>query len=422
MRFRGSRSIVIAFLLGQLMSAERPHASIQNGVLAREVVRIPVPLDADMTISLGSFKYTVHRRAVMRTRYRVVLWVLAALIVVLVALRLALPHFVLNYVNGRLANMGSYKGHVADIEIHLWRGAYSMDGVVIQNVEGKVPVPFLKAPRIDIAVSWRALTHGVVRSKIDFFDASLNFVDGGGKGTSQSGKGTDWRAQLEKLTPIRIDELNVHNSAVTFQNFVSSPRVDLKATNVNGTLTNLSNASRNQGDVVATADVRADVLGQAPLTFKGSFDPLSTKGNFSFELRVLSIDLTKANDLARAYGGFDFASGKGDFVMQLAAKNQELSGYAKPLFQNLKIFSWKKDVEQEHKNPIQVAWSATLQGVTSIFKNHDKDQFATRVPISGRTDQKNLSVSEAIIAVLHNAFVKAYEPNFEHLGPDPNQK
>jgi hypothetical protein len=358
----------------------------------------------------------------MRTRYRAGLWCLAALIVVLLVLRLTLPHFALSYVNRRLANMGPYKGHVAAIDIHLWRGAYSMDGLVIENVEGKVPVPFLKASRIDIAVSWRALTHGVVRSKFDFFDSSLNFVDGGGKGASQTGKGIDWRAQLEALTPIRIDELNIHNSTVAFQNFVSSPRVDLKATKVNGTLTNLSNASRNQGDVVATADVRADILGQAPLTFKGDFDPLSTKGNFSFELKVLSIDLTKANDLARAYGGFDFASGKGDFVMQLSARNQELSGYAKPLFRDLKIFSWKKDVEQEHKNPIQVAWSATLQGVTSIFKNHDKDQFATRVPISGRTDQNNLSVSQAIVAVLRNAFVKAYEPNFEHLGPDPSQK
>jgi hypothetical protein len=108
--------------------------------------------------------------------------------------------------------------------------------------------------------------------------------------------------------------------------------------------------------------------------------------------------------------------------MQLTGKNQQLSGYAKPLFHDLKIFSWKKDVEQEHKNPIQVAWSATSQGVTSIFKNYEKDQFATRVPIRGRTDQKNLNVPEAIIAVLRNAFFKAYEPNFEHLGPDPNQK
>jgi hypothetical protein len=213
----------------------------------------------------------------MRTRYRAGLWVLAALVLVLLVLRLALPFFVLNYLNGRLANMGAYRGHVVSIDIHLWRGAYTMDGVVIKNVEGKVPVLFFNAPRIDIAVSWRALSHGVVRSKIDFFDASLNFVDGGGKGTSQSGKGTDWRSQLEQLTPIRIDELNVHNSTVTFQNFVSSPRVDLKATNVNGTLTNLSNASRNKGDVVATADMRADILGQAPLTFKGNFDPCPSR-------------------------------------------------------------------------------------------------------------------------------------------------
>jgi hypothetical protein len=356
----------------------------------------------------------------MRTRYRRSLWIVVTVVVVLVVARMALPYAVLKYLNGRMDKMGAYHGHVGDIDIHLWRGAYTLVAFRIEKVDGKVPVPLLNAPRTETAISWNALRHGVVRAKIDFYNAELNFVDGKGEGDTQSGKGVDWREQIKHLAPIRLDEINVHDSTVTFNNFVSSPRVDLKATDVNGTLANLSNASRAGGNVVATADVRANILGEAPLTVKASFDPLQTWGDFEYELKITRIELTKANSLARAYAGIDFAGGNGDFVMELKARDKQLTGYAKPLFHDLKIFSWKQDVVQEKKNPLQVAWEATAQGVTWLFKNHEKDQFATRVPISGRIDQKNISPFDAIVGVLRNAFVKAYTPNLENLKAKPD--
>ncbi|WP_250626530.1 DUF748 domain-containing protein [Pinirhizobacter soli] len=358
----------------------------------------------------------------MKARYSRPLWILGVLLVLVIAGRMALPYAVLHYLNGRMQTMGAYRGHIGDIDIHLWRGAYTINGLVIEKVDGNVPVHFLNAPHTDTAISWKALRHGVVRAKVDFYNAELNFVDGRGGGESQTGKGVDWREQIKHLAPIRLDEINVHDSTVTFRNFVSSPRVDLKATDVNGTLANLSNASRANGTVVATADIKANILGDAPLTMKASFDPLQNLGDFKYELVVKDIVLTKANDLIRAYAGLDFAAGKGDFVMELESNDRKLSGYAKPLFHDVQIFSWKQDVEQDHKNPLQIAWEATAQGLSWIFKNHDKDQLATRVAISGRLDQKNVSTWDAITGILRNAFVKAYSPTLEKLKPDPEKK
>jgi hypothetical protein len=79
-------------------------------------------------------------------------------------------------------------------------------------------------------------------------------------------------------------------------------------------------------------------------------------------------------------------------------------------------------VEEEHKNPLRVAWEALAQGITAIFKNHAEDQFATRVPISGRIDNKDISAWAAIVGVLHNAFVQAYSPQLENLKPAPEKK
>ena len=359
----------------------------------------------------------------MKHAYRRTLIGVLVLIALLVAARLALPYVVKDYLNRKMDRMGDYHGHVADVDIHLWRGAYSLGDLRIDKVDGKLPVPFFSAVTTDIAVSWRALTHGTIRGRVEFDQASLNFVDGQDKGASQSGKGVDWRQQLEMLLPIRLDELTVHNSQVTFHNFVSQPKVDLKMTAVDATVVNLSNADRSQGRQVADLNATAKVLGDAPMLAKASFDPLDERlKDFDFTLRISEIELKRLNDLARAYAKLDFAGGHGTFVMQLKARDGQLDGYAKPLLHDVQIFSWKQDVEEEGKNPLRIAWEAVAQGLTSLFKNHAKDQFATRVPISGRIDNKDVSAWAAIVGVLHNAFVQAYTPKLEDLKPAPEKK
>lgn len=347
----------------------------------------------------------------------------AIVVVLLVVARLVLPYVVKDYLNRKMDHMGDYHGHVADVDIHLWRGAYSLGDLRIDKVGGKVPVPFFSAATTDIAISWRALTHGTIRGRVEFDRASLNFVDGQNQAPSQAGKGVDWRQQLEGLLPIRLDELTVHNSQVTFHNFVSHPKVDMKMTDVEATAVNLSNADRSQGRRVADFHGTAKVLGNAPLMAKASFDPLAPKLlDFSFALRISEIQLERLNDLARAYAKLDFAGGHGTFVMQLEARNGELNGYAKPLLHEVKVFSWKQDVEQEKENPLRVAWEAVASGITWLFKNHEKDQFATKVPISGRIDNKDIGTWTAVLNVLHNAFVQAYTPKMEDLKPAPEKK
>lgn len=358
----------------------------------------------------------------MRRRGRITLWIVLALIVALVALRVALPSIVQQTLNQRMDSMGAYHGHVDAVGLHLWRGAYSLDGLEIVKVSGSVPAPLLKTRRVDIKLSWHALAHGAIRASVDFQEPVLNFVDGRGEADSQAGTGVNWRAQLEQLVPIRLDEVKVHDGTITFRNFVSEPRVDLQATRVNATINNLTNADRSTQRRVAHMDASGRILGNAPVETSASFDPLGELDDFDFKLQVRDIQLIDFNDLARAYAKLDFASGNGTFVMELEASDGLLDGYAKPLFHDMKIFSWKQDVEDAHKNPLSLAWEALAHGVTSIFKNHEQNQFATRIPISGRIDDRKLGVWHAIVNVLHNAFVKAYTPQLEQLKPAPDRE
>lgn len=345
------------------------------------------------------------------------LWPLLALALLLLVARLLLPSSIHHYLDQRIQHMGPYHGSMGDIDLHIWRGSYTIKDLRIEKNDAPAKEPFLNAPRTEIAVSYGALLRGRLRGKVDFYDATVNFVDGKSESERQTGRGVNWSEELNILIPAQLDEVRVHNGTVTFRNFVSSPRVDLTMSHVDGTVTNLSDAQNQNGARMATLHATATILGDAPLETNASFDPANRFGDFNYHIRVTRIQLVRANALARAYTGLDFAAGTGDFTMELKAKNGGLEGYAEPVFKDLKMFSWKKDVEEEKKGPIKLLYEAAAQGAASLLKNPANDQIVTRVPISGRIGDSQFGEPQAILGVLHSAFVQAYKAQLEHLEP-----
>ena len=53
----------------------------------------------------------------MRKRYALPLWTLLTLAIALLALHIALPWLLRDYLNDRLANMGDYRGQISDIDL-----------------------------------------------------------------------------------------------------------------------------------------------------------------------------------------------------------------------------------------------------------------------------------------------------------------
>jgi hypothetical protein len=52
-------------------------------------------------------------------------------------------------------------------------------------------------------------------------------------------------------------------------------------------------------------------------------------------------------------------------------------------------------------------------GVSKVRKNRPRDEVATRVEISGRLGNPNVSIIEAIDTLMQNAFFKAIVPGFD---------
>lgn len=362
--------------------------------------------------------------AVRTRRGLMVLLIVAA---VLVALRIALPYWGVHYLNGKLDRMGDYRGHMAEIDLALWRGAYVIHELDIVKVDGKVPVPLLKAPRIDLAISWNKLFHGALVGRVVFDSPQVNFVDSGGSGESgdeeqaeQAGQGVDWRQTLQELFPMELDEVRVVDGEVHFRNFSSQPKVDVYLRDLDATVTNLTNADRRKGAQIARLHATGSMLDDAPLEMDLSFDPLGKVDDFEFRGKLSNIDLPKLNDFAKAYGRIDIESGRGEIVSELQARERRLSGYVKPLFTDVKIVDWQTDIEEpmQHGNPIRPLWESAVAAVTELLSNQRQDQFATRIPISGSLDESQVGTLPAVLSILRNAFVSALKPRFEGLTDD----
>ena len=354
----------------------------------------------------------------MKKRYRLPLWTLLSLGIALLALHIALPWLVRDYLNEQLATMGDYRGEISDIDLALWRGAYQINGLSIVKLNGKVPVPLLEAPVIDLAVSWQALweTRSIV-AEVAFERPQLTFVDGGTAASSQTGEGVDWRAQLKSLLPIHLNEIRVHDGTLAFRNFNTKPPVDLEANSIDARLLNLSNVNASDNPRPASLQATAKVFEQAPLQTNASFNPLGQLDDFDLRLRVTDIQLKQLNSFTRAYADFDFAAGHGDFVMALDARQGKLKGYAKPLLRDMEVFDWQQDVAAQDKNLLTGAWEALVGGGSWLLKNQRKDQFATRVDIEGDLNAYDVSRWQAFQAILRNAFVRAFTNRFDSQQP-----
>jgi hypothetical protein len=351
-----------------------------------------------------------------RSRRRVVVLLLLVLILLLIAARVAMPSVLVWYVNRTLDQSLLYDGAIADVDVYLLRGGYSIEDVRIIKTTGSVPVPLFAARRVDLLIQWDTLLAGKVVGKIEMHQPELNFVDSESDSGDQTGAGGPWLEIIQDLFPFKINHAAIHDGSIHFRAFGTDPPVDVYLSQVEATITNLTNIHDDVAPLVSTVKANALAMDQAKLEYEMKLDPFSYRPTYTLALRLLGLDVTKVNALARAYGAFDFEYGFFDLVVELKSTEGRLEGYVKPLFRHLRILSLTQDVKED--NVLEVFWEALVGAVSEVLKNPPRDQFATRIPIRGDAEGAvNTDILAVVGNVLRNAFIRAYLPRLQGTGP-----
>lgn len=341
---------------------------------------------------------------------RTTLIVIISIVVLLVAIRIALPHIIKYEVNKKLNELPDYKGHIDDVDLHIYRGAYAINGVEILKRNGKVAEPFFSAGTMEFSIEWKQLFHGHLVAEIWIFHPMVNFVEGPTKEQSQTTADSRWQDKVKALFPLKINTFKIVDGEIHFRNPYSDPKVDIFARDLQVVATNLTNSMKVAKTLAADMDATGTIMGSGRFKIKVKLDPFNSQPTFDLAMQLTNVDLVKLNDFLRAYAKFDVHKGTFSMYSEVAAKDGRYEGYIKPLLKDVEVVKWKEDIKKPF---FELAWKVIVGAVKDIFTNPPKDQVATRVPFSGSFGKTDVGVWTTIWELIKNAFIKALMPGLD---------
>ena len=333
---------------------------------------------------------------------------LGLLLIALIAARIAMVPALLFYVNRTLDRDPRFDGQVDDIDVNLWRGAYAVRGVRLDQTAGGASTPLLELDTLDLSVQWGALLAGEIVGEVKVVRPKVTFVDAEGTGNDQTGADGPWLKVLTDLFPFRLNRVTIEDASVFLRSERGDTPVEVHVSGIHGTLDDLANVRESTAPLVTTLNAEGKVMEQADFEVKLELDPTSYRPTFNLAFRMLDLDLTLINGIARTYGGVDFEGGRFDLVLEAEADAGLVEGSVKPLFRNLKVFTLDGDVAKD--DPLNSAWQLVVGLTGELLENQARDQFGTVVDFSLDGGGLDLSVIDVVGNVLRNAFVQALLP------------
>ena len=150
-----------------------------------------------------------------------------ALVVLLILTRIAAPYVVQHYVNYQLKHTQGVTGHVGDVDLFLYRGAYAIDDVEIYAVDAtSAPKPLLSIQTLDFSLAWSALLKGNLVTNMAFTRPKIVIYDKDPNASEQNKQVKDeitWVGLANNLVLFSIDTLTIEQGKLTQRIVVKNP-------------------------------------------------------------------------------------------------------------------------------------------------------------------------------------------------------
>ena len=338
-----------------------------------------------------------------RTSIRIIFGIL----LLLISARIALPYIVLPYVVQQINKIPDYKVRIADLDIYLIQGRYTLKNLELWKTTGKVPTPFIKSDAINFSIEWKALLKGKFVGEIEAQNPIINFVTEPNKSNEQLTIGQEWLGVVKSLFPLNINQVIIHNGVIYLKSFQGNPPFSLYLKNIEFQLNNMQNAERIKEGMLSTINLTAKAMDNAPMVINGKLDPFASKPTFYLTLSVKSLSLREINSFLKYYTNVKAKSGKFSLYMEMAAANGEITGYAKPFLTNLTVDTMEKG------GALHQLYTGAVSIAAKIIQNPQQKSVATKVNFKGNIEDPNISILSLIFYFFHHGFIQALVPQLD---------
>ncbi len=348
---------------------------------------------------------------------KIVAIVFAVLIAMLVITYLFLPAILTNQINKQLGAMEGYDGKIDGVDIAILDGGYAIEGFELNSIVNEDTIPFIIIPRTALALEYRPLLKGKVVGSLKIEEPVIRLIS---EEAEEPEEALDIPKMLEDLLPIQINKFEIVNGTIDMYDMVSDPPMDIYLHELYVTAVNLTNVEEENEPLPADMQMKAITIGGGVLNMHVKLNPLKTIPDIDLDMSMEDMDMTALNDLFNEHASFTVEKGTFSVFSEIVVKDRQLSGYIRPIAENLDIY----DGPDENQSFWRNAWEGALDAVTNVFKNHPKDKFATEMPIEGTIDEADPDIWATIGGIFYNTFIEAMEKgitdekSFENLNPE----
>lgn len=321
-------------------------------------------------------------------------------VLLLLAVRIALPFVVNRAINNRLARVEGYSSSVASVDMQLIRGAYRLNAVSILKQEASGKVPFFAADSVDFSIAWGELLHGRLVSDI-FIVAPRMQIRRTGIPPDPSEEGRRWQEVIQDIFPIEITHFEISRGEFRFVDPTSTPPVDISLRELHAVATGLRNTvTEKSGPFPAVLSAKGVTVGDGRFDIFAQADPLADEPRFELKLDLKDVDLPALNDFLAAYANVDVSSGKFQLYLEIQAAEGSFEGYVKPFADHVEF----EDIGDKSDGIFRRLWENIVSGISAIVNDDDRDQVATRIPFSGRFGDPKIGVWATIKNLVGHGF------------------
>lgn len=333
------------------------------------------------------------------------------LVALLVALRIALPFLLTQYLNRVITQAPDYEGSIADVDIHLWRGAYSIHKVEVRQIRGDKVTPLFNAQTVDLSVDWRQLLHGSLVGEMTLTKPQINIVT---EPKREDVKEEKFRLQdlVDRFTafmPLNINRFEILEGEAHFGDLSAAPPIDLYFDQVRLVAHNLTNSERVANDLWATVSGTGRMMGSGQVKLEMRLNPSAQQPTFDLAFELNDLKLTALNDYLRHYLAVEARDGRLSLYAESVARDGRFKGYVKPVVKDLDVL----EVKQANKGVGEAVKGFFVKIMAHIFKNKPQEQLATKIQFSGSFDDPAIGIWDAVVFFIRNAFVEALKPGFD---------
>jgi hypothetical protein len=302
--------------------------------------------------------------------------------------------------------MNGYYGHIEDIDLALYRGAYKIKNMYLHKVDSltREESDFFESRIIDLSIHWKALFQGKIVGELEFEDPRIKFTKDKVEPKQIRNDTADFQKLLDDFMPLEVNRFEITNGVIQYIDPTSKPKVDIQMDNTHVVAENLKSV-KDTSLLPAYVEATANVY-RGTMTLNMKLDPLASQPTFDLNLELKDTYLPDLNDFFEAYGKLDVNKGVFGLYSEIASKQGKFVGYVKPLIKDLDILG----KEDRKDNILQKLWEAIVGAAGQALKNQRHDQVATKIPIRGTFKEAKTNIWIAVLEILKNAFIQALQP------------